>query len=108
MGFPRQRAAILEARAQAERSLKHYASLIARVRQALKQREPDIQKAVSAAALRLRASRAPGVYSWTAVSTERTGEPTHEAAGATFGFRVTARPDCRVDYVSSPKRPRHS
>ncbi len=108
MVFPRQRASILEARAQAERSLKHYASLIARVRQALKQREPDIQKAVSAAALRLRASRAPGVHSWTAVSTERTGEPTHEAAGATFGFRVTARPDCRVDYVSSPKRPRHS
>ena len=51
MVFPRQRAPILEARAQAERSLKHYASLTARVRQALMQREPDIQKAVSAAAL---------------------------------------------------------
>ena len=62
MVFPRQRASILEARAHAEWSLTHYASRVARVRQAPKQREPDIQKAVSAAALRLRASRARLVF----------------------------------------------
>ena len=49
MVSPRQRASILKARAQAERSLKRYESLIAKARQALRQQKPDIQKAIAAA-----------------------------------------------------------
>jgi len=62
MVSPRQRASILKARAQAERPLKRYASLIAKARQALKQQEPDIQKAVAAATPALRQTQ--GLFRW--------------------------------------------
>ena len=49
MVSPRQRASILQARAQAERSLKRDESLVAKARQTLRQQKPDIQKAIAAA-----------------------------------------------------------
>ena len=62
MVSPRQRASILQARAQAERSLKRYESLFAKAHQALKQQEPDIQKTIAAATPALRQTQ--GLFRW--------------------------------------------